>query len=248
MSEGRRLQFMPMYVGEYLADTPHLTTAHHGAYLLLLMNYWQTGKPLDNDSEKLRAIARMTKAQWTTAKPVLETFFDVSPEKWNHKRVDHELAKGQDLYEKKVKAGKARAEQMLQQNAAHAQHVLESEDIEIPAHAQPIQYKTLQENKSSSSKSPSSTQRQVAKILGLKEDDERLSSVDQMLKDNQVKKPNPWINACATKGDLLARLEEAHKPAVAAREKAARVEASKCTHGVIGGLRARQCVDCEAVA
>lgn len=68
--------WIPIYIGDYLKDTGHLTTAQHGAYLLLLFQQWtsQTGY-LPVNPESLRKIARMDPAEWADAWPVLQAFF-----------------------------------------------------------------------------------------------------------------------------------------------------------------------------
>lgn len=49
--------WMPLYVGDYLGDTGHLTTAQHGAYLFLMMHYWRKGELPDDD----RQLSKITK-------------------------------------------------------------------------------------------------------------------------------------------------------------------------------------------
>ncbi len=66
--------YMPLYVADYLADTGHLSTIEHGAYLLLLMHYWRTGAlPIDDDG--LARIARMSMRRWAFAKQSIIKFF-----------------------------------------------------------------------------------------------------------------------------------------------------------------------------
>lgn len=95
------LPYMQLYVSDYLADTAHLTAQQHGAYMLLLMNYWQRGKALDNSNERLSHVARLSPEEWAEAKPTLEEFFMVEGNLWTHARVEDDLEK---IREKSAKA------------------------------------------------------------------------------------------------------------------------------------------------
>ena len=95
------LPYMQLYVSDYLADTAHLTAQQHGAYMLLLMNYWQRGKALDNSNERLSHVARLSLEEWAEAKPTLEEFFIVEGNLWTHARVEDDLEK---IREKSAKA------------------------------------------------------------------------------------------------------------------------------------------------
>ena len=84
--------WMPIYIGDYLSDTLRLTTEQHGAYLLLIMDYWKQGAPPDKD-EVLASITRCSKDAWAMLRPFLEPFFKIQNGRWEHKRVEQEKAK-----------------------------------------------------------------------------------------------------------------------------------------------------------
>lgn len=86
------LPYMPLFVADYLADTAHLTATEHGAYLLLIMNYWQRGKPLPDDDLRLSRIARIEPADWPDMRAALEEFFEVVDGEWIHGRIEAELS------------------------------------------------------------------------------------------------------------------------------------------------------------
>ena len=108
------LPYMQLYVADYLADTSHLTAAEHGAYLLLMMNYWQRGqsfKAKDEQSlnKRLATVARMSNEEWADAAETLAEFFDVSPTEWRHKRIERDLEAVRLKSTKASAAGKASA-------------------------------------------------------------------------------------------------------------------------------------------
>lgn len=100
--------WMPLYVADYLADTGRLTTEGHGAYLLLLMDYWRNGPPPDDD-ETLGAITKLPPARWAKIKPVLSGFFTIEGGAWHQKRADEELAKAGRITDSRSAAGKVGA-------------------------------------------------------------------------------------------------------------------------------------------
>jgi uncharacterized protein YdaU (DUF1376 family) len=101
--------WMPLYVGDYLAATTRLTTEQHGAYFLILLDYWKNGPP-PNDDAVLAQIARLSPAGWRKAKPALLGFFQERDGLLIQKRVEAERERAADVTEKRVKAGKASAD------------------------------------------------------------------------------------------------------------------------------------------
>jgi uncharacterized protein YdaU (DUF1376 family) len=92
---------MPLYVGDYLGDTGHLTTAQHGAYLLLMMHYWRKGE-LPDDDRQLSKITKLPLRTWCEYRPTLQDFFY---EGWKHKRIDAELTRMLHVSQKRALAG-----------------------------------------------------------------------------------------------------------------------------------------------
>ena len=93
--------WMPLYVGDYLGDTGHLTTMQHGAYLLLMMHYWRKGE-LPDDDRQLCKIAKLPLRTWCEYRATLQDFFY---DGWKHKRIDAELEKMMRVSAKRAIAG-----------------------------------------------------------------------------------------------------------------------------------------------
>ena len=110
--------WMPFYIADYLADTGHLSTLEHGAYLLLIFHYWQNGGVPDEDA-RLARIARVTAKEWKAMRPTLAAFFDPT---WKHPRIERDLADSNARYERRAAAGRegGNAKAMLVRGGSNA--------------------------------------------------------------------------------------------------------------------------------
>ena len=111
------LPYMPLFVADYMADAAHLTATQHGAYLLLIMNYWQRGEPLPDDDKRLASISRLGPREWARNRPVLEEFFTLTHGAWVHNRIDKELARVADKSLKSKKAAQASVERRFSERS-----------------------------------------------------------------------------------------------------------------------------------
>ncbi len=83
--------YMKLYIGDYLGDTQHLTCLEHGAYILLIMAYWQNGGPLKNDPKLLRRLTKTSPKEFRKCSENVLKMFQTTGSILVHKRIEKEL-------------------------------------------------------------------------------------------------------------------------------------------------------------
>jgi uncharacterized protein YdaU (DUF1376 family) len=97
--------FMPIYVGDLLADTLHLSTEQFGAYMLLLLHQWRKGHYSEDEAAQIaRLVGSSHLSASSSAKqelsrllaPVLELLARDSQGQLYSRRNDEEKEKSKD--------------------------------------------------------------------------------------------------------------------------------------------------------
>lgn len=109
--------WMPFYIADYLADTTRLTTEQHGAYVLLILDYWRNGPP-PNDPQTLAQITRMSPDAWSNASSRILAFFEQRDGMLYHGRIEREKVEASSNKDKKQAKAKAAAEARWGKNAS----------------------------------------------------------------------------------------------------------------------------------
>jgi uncharacterized protein YdaU (DUF1376 family) len=101
--------FMPVYIGDYLADTTELAAEEHGAYMLLMFTAWRRGGRLPNDQEQLRRAARVDERRWKRVWGMIARFFTVDGDSLVQARLTKELERALARRESAAANGRASA-------------------------------------------------------------------------------------------------------------------------------------------
>lgn len=99
-------KWMPFYVSDYLADTTHLSTAEHGAYMLILLNLWQTRRPIKDSDEAFQRVSKATPEAWAKMRDVILELLTKTADGWIQKRLWVEIERAEKAYKKRVKTVK----------------------------------------------------------------------------------------------------------------------------------------------
>jgi uncharacterized protein YdaU (DUF1376 family) len=95
--------WVPIYWGDYLADTAYLTQGRHSAYLLFIAYYW-CRESLPAEPERRYSITRaMNQQEKNDTDAVVKEFFTFDGEHYHHKRIDYEIAKADKGYQKRAR-------------------------------------------------------------------------------------------------------------------------------------------------
>ena len=101
---------LSIWTDAYLADTRHLSTLEHGAYLLLLMEAWRRKDcALPDDDELLSRLSGVPGDTWGHTKKTVMAFWALEDGYWTQKRLLRERRYVTDKRSKAAAAGRARA-------------------------------------------------------------------------------------------------------------------------------------------
>ena len=113
---------MPLFWGDFLANTMHLSAQEAGAYLFLIAHAWEHDGEIPGDWIRLSRIAHVRQNHWKQTWKALEQFFEpLSGESlirgYSHKRVTTELHRLGEISNKR----KGAALQMHSKSYANAE-------------------------------------------------------------------------------------------------------------------------------
>lgn len=96
----------PFYHADYERKTRHLSMVEHGAYRLLLDDYYSNARPLPANAKSLLRICKASgKAEASAVLSVVGQFFELRGDAYHHDRADEEIAEQARISQERAKNG-----------------------------------------------------------------------------------------------------------------------------------------------
>jgi uncharacterized protein YdaU (DUF1376 family) len=89
------VNFIKLYIGDYMRDTGTLTVAEHGAYVLMLLHHYGTERPLPQGRELHRLLRAESKADREAIDSVVKRFWQVTEEGLVNNRAGKEMQRAE---------------------------------------------------------------------------------------------------------------------------------------------------------
>lgn len=86
------LPWFPFHIDKFLSDTLELDGTAIGAYTLLMLHYYATGKPPRDNDRTLATITRLPIDVWQERRGEIEPLWQVRDGAWHHPTIESEIA------------------------------------------------------------------------------------------------------------------------------------------------------------
>ncbi|MBC8386219.1 MAG: YdaU family protein, partial [Gammaproteobacteria bacterium] len=129
--------WMPVFVGDFLKKTGHLSAEEVGAYQRLQLHYWSHGSPLPDDDKRLARITGQSVEEWLGIREIIAGFFNIHGCSWHDHNLEVERKKAASNKSKRIdsakKAGIAsgKARQLQATGGLKIERVVEPEDERV---------------------------------------------------------------------------------------------------------------------
>lgn len=105
--------YMPIYTGDYIRDTKHLTPEEHGIYILMLIHCWDQKGPVPLDERRQCGIVNARSGgEVESMRRVLSEFFVKMDDGYYNNRIMKEVAKFEGISQVRRKGGLEKARKM----------------------------------------------------------------------------------------------------------------------------------------
>lgn len=128
------MNFVKLYIGDYMRDTGTLSVAEHGAYMLMLLHHYATEAPLPKGQELYRLVRAVSKAEREAVDAVVGKFWTDNGQGLVNNRAGQEIERAAHQRAVNQEVGKRGGRR--KRTESETESVSEPEPIKNPNHSQ----------------------------------------------------------------------------------------------------------------